>query len=200
MKRRHRGLKVYERKRRSSGFTIVELLIVIVVVAILAAIVIVAYNGVQGRARDSRRLEEIKTIVKALEAYKTTHGNYPAAASTPGAAGWEVSTNGTAATNFLSALVSSTDGITRVPVDPVNTGDSADLSPAASKDNFEYFYYRYGPGEYGCDSALGEYYVLGVTRLDGVASGQNSTQSPGFSCSGRNWSYEGAWVTGSYTN
>jgi prepilin-type N-terminal cleavage/methylation domain-containing protein len=35
----------------SSGFTIVELLIVIVVIGILAAISIVAYNGMQARAR-----------------------------------------------------------------------------------------------------------------------------------------------------
>lgn len=33
------------------GFTIVELLIVIVVIAILAAITIVAYNGIQARAK-----------------------------------------------------------------------------------------------------------------------------------------------------
>ena len=32
--------------RKSSGFTIVELLIVIVVIAILAAITVVAFNGV----------------------------------------------------------------------------------------------------------------------------------------------------------
>lgn len=185
---------------RQRGFTIVELLIVIVVIAVLAAIVVVAYNGVQGRARDSRRLQDIKAIVKVLEAYKVTHGNYPAAASTTGAAGWEVSTNGTSATNFLSALISGTDGVSKIPIDPVNTGDPSDLSPAAGHNNYEYFYYRYGPGEYGCDSARGEYYVLGVTRLDGVASGQNSSASPGFSCSGRSWSYEGAWVTGGYTN
>lgn len=36
-----------------SGFTIVELLIVVVVIAILAAITIVAYNGIQNRAKDS---------------------------------------------------------------------------------------------------------------------------------------------------
>lgn len=38
-------------KNKNSGFTIVELLIVIVVIGILAAITIVAYNGIQERAR-----------------------------------------------------------------------------------------------------------------------------------------------------
>jgi len=183
-----------------AGFTIVELLIVIVVIAILAAIVIVAYNGIQGRARDSSRVQDMKTIVKALEIYKTNNGSYPAANSTAGAAGWEVSTTGSAPTNFLSALVSSTNGISKVPVDPTNTGVAGDLAPAASKNNFEYFYYRYTAGDNGCVAARGDYYVLGVARMDGVASGQNAPTSPGFSCSSRNWSYEGAWVTGGYTN
>lgn len=40
-------------KRNQVGFTIVELLIVIVVIAILAAITIVAYNGIQNRAKAS---------------------------------------------------------------------------------------------------------------------------------------------------
>ncbi|HEX6415906.1 MAG TPA: prepilin-type N-terminal cleavage/methylation domain-containing protein [Candidatus Saccharimonadales bacterium] len=183
-----------------AGFTIVELLIVIVVVAILAAIVTVAYNGIQGRARDSRRVQDMKTIVKGLEIYKTNNGSYPAPVSTTGAAGWEVSTTGSAATNFLSALVSSSSGISKVPVDPTNTGVVGDLAPAASKNNYEYFYYRYAAGDNGCDSSKGAYYVLGIARMDSVASGQNASNSPGFSCTGRNWSYEGAWVTGGYTN
>lgn len=54
---------------RAKGFTIVELLIVIVVIAILAAITIVAYNGVQVRARNSARLQAADTIYKQLELY-----------------------------------------------------------------------------------------------------------------------------------
>jgi type IV pilus assembly protein PilA len=39
------------RRWGSAGFTIIELLIVIVVIAVLAAITIVAYNGIQQRAK-----------------------------------------------------------------------------------------------------------------------------------------------------
>jgi len=65
--------------RTQKGFTIVELLIVIVVIGILAAIVIVAFNGVQQRARDAERTSEIKTIQKKLEVFKAENGYYPSA-------------------------------------------------------------------------------------------------------------------------
>lgn len=48
------------------GFTIVELLIVIVVIGILAAITIVAYNGVQDRARATAITTGFKKIDKAF--------------------------------------------------------------------------------------------------------------------------------------
>ena len=43
------------------GFTIVELLIVIVVIAILASISIVAYNGVQQRARTTALQSDVRS-------------------------------------------------------------------------------------------------------------------------------------------
>jgi len=64
----------------SKGFTIVELLIVIVVIGILAAITIVAYNGIQTRARDASRASTVVTLKKALAMYAAdNNGQYPAA-------------------------------------------------------------------------------------------------------------------------
>lgn len=62
---------------RTTGFTIVELLIVIVVIAILAAIVIVAYQGIQQRADNSRIMEGVRFYQKALMAYATDHQSWP---------------------------------------------------------------------------------------------------------------------------
>jgi general secretion pathway protein G len=69
-----------DKLNRKYGFTIVELLVVIVVIAVLAAITIVAYNGIQARARDSQRDQDIKTVAKALELYYIDNGQYPAIA------------------------------------------------------------------------------------------------------------------------
>ncbi len=49
------------------GFTIVELLIVIVVIGILAAITIVAYNGVQDRARNAALKSEMNQLQKRIQ-------------------------------------------------------------------------------------------------------------------------------------
>ncbi|HYG83448.1 MAG TPA: type II secretion system protein [Verrucomicrobiae bacterium] len=62
---------------RERGFTIVELLIVIVVIAILATLVITAYNGVQQRARDSKRDSDVRAIQTAAEAYQSEKSLYP---------------------------------------------------------------------------------------------------------------------------
>lgn len=55
-----------QKYKHSSGFTIVELLIVIVIIAILAAITVVAYNGVQDRAKTSKRDSDVSLYIKAI--------------------------------------------------------------------------------------------------------------------------------------
>ena len=54
-----------------------ELLIVIIVIAILAAIVIVAYNGIQERAKTSSILATAHAYVNGLQSWAATTGSYP---------------------------------------------------------------------------------------------------------------------------
>lgn len=64
-------------KRLSPGFTIVELLIVIVIIGILAAITIVAYNGIQERARISSVSSALSQANKKLATYAVDGNGYP---------------------------------------------------------------------------------------------------------------------------
>ena len=85
---------------RQKGFTIVELLIVIVVIGILAAITIVAYNGIQDRAKFSKIQTDLKSVQKLIELYKADNGSYPTTPSN----GWLYS--GTNSTGWVPGIVS----------------------------------------------------------------------------------------------
>lgn len=63
--------------KTSKGFTIVELLIVIVVIAILAAISIVAYSGIQNRAKNSTAEQLASQVANKVAAYSTIKSTYP---------------------------------------------------------------------------------------------------------------------------
>ncbi len=64
-------------KKRSQGFTIVELLIVIVVIGILALLVITTYSGIQQKARNAKRQTDVQSIQTQLEAFFGQNGYYP---------------------------------------------------------------------------------------------------------------------------
>lgn len=65
---------------RQPGFTIVELLIVIVVIGILAAITIVAFNGVQNRAKLSSAQAASNAILKKAILANSLSSSYPSVA------------------------------------------------------------------------------------------------------------------------
>jgi general secretion pathway protein G len=145
--------------KSKSGFTIVELLIVIVVIAILAAITIVAYNGIQARARDNLRYTDAKTIMKALELYKVDHGSYPPHTATAAAiCGSHV--NG-------YSYGDATDGTWLKPLVDGGYLQKAPLSPNNGCTSF-YRYLHPAATSYNCPTRTDSYYVLEVYGVEGA--------------------------------
>lgn len=146
--------------KRLSGFTIVELLIVIVVIGILASITIVAYAGVQAKARDTVRVDSIGQIRSALEYYRIDNGYYPSAINSgasnegdlyPGN-GWEISSITTSTwLNRLSKYLPAGTSF-----DPINDGDSY----------FYYFFYTNNAGM--CGASTPNCYKLAIANLDSL--------------------------------
>jgi prepilin-type N-terminal cleavage/methylation domain-containing protein len=144
-------------KKHRSGFTIVELLIVIVVIAILATISVVAYNGVQQRARNSSRAQSVAAIQKGLELYRAERGRYPSATA-PGTNLPSGFTSPYGTTSGYSYSVATDDSWLRelrlsgfmpdIPKDPVNN-------------NTSYFIYYASTGIGSCQEPVYALIVIG---------------------------------------
>lgn len=67
-----------KRRELRAGFTIVELIVVIVAIAILATLVIVSYNGIQERARDTVTETDIANFEKDIHLHSFRRSSLPA--------------------------------------------------------------------------------------------------------------------------
>jgi len=92
--------------KNKKGFTLIELLIVIAIIGLLATLAIVSLTTAQRKARDTKRVADVKSIQSAMELYYSTNARYPYAAT------WD------ALGTKLSPY------ITQMPVDPQNNGSS----------------------------------------------------------------------------
>lgn len=69
-------MKTSNFKKNTFGFTLPELLIVMTVLAGLAAVMMVSYPASQRRARDTRRISDLKQYQTAIELYANRVGSY----------------------------------------------------------------------------------------------------------------------------
>jgi general secretion pathway protein G len=96
--------------KQRNGFTIVELLIVIVVIAILAAITIVAFNGVQTRAENTKTITAVNAYQKALRQYAIENGSYPTTGAFCLGDQYEVLNGTTAGCRYSTSVIGNTGG------------------------------------------------------------------------------------------
>ena len=115
-------------KQYKKGFTLIELLVVIAIIGILSTMAVVSLGSARTKARDSKRLADIRSVQTAVEIYYTDQGVYPGAAATNGCpiattiegcclndvsggeGGWKTAPNCTVGSTLIT-----------VPLDPRNT-------------------------------------------------------------------------------
>ena len=64
-------------RKKSSGFTLVELLVVISIIAVLSAVLMVNFVGMRERSRDSQKIQDLNAIKSALRMYYNDNQFYP---------------------------------------------------------------------------------------------------------------------------
>lgn len=95
------------------GFTLIELLVVIAIIGLLSTLAVVALGSARQKARDAKRLSDIKQVQTALELYYTDNNAYPAVTGVLGSASYAcLGSAGFAATGCPSAYMG------KVPLDP----------------------------------------------------------------------------------
>ncbi len=64
-------------KTEKKGFTLIELLVVIAIIGLLSTLSIIALNSARARARDAKRISDVRQIQLALEMYYNENNDYP---------------------------------------------------------------------------------------------------------------------------
>ncbi|MCC6678575.1 MAG: type II secretion system protein [Phycisphaerales bacterium] len=134
-------------RRRTSAFTLVEILIVVVILGILAAIVVPQFTNATQDAQAGNIQAQLDTLNNQLELYRARENEYPPLFLAGGATAWDDMTAG--------------GYIKTPPVNPFNGMSSVGDDPAA--DGWHWGVDLNGDGD---EADPGEATTLGATNYD----------------------------------
>ncbi|MBI3290679.1 prepilin-type N-terminal cleavage/methylation domain-containing protein [Candidatus Falkowbacteria bacterium] len=115
---------------RKKGFTLIELLVVIAIIGLLSTLAVVALNSAREKARDAKRVADVKQIQTALELFFNDASTYPSQDIDLGGSSSKVLCLGTGAcvagsncgfVDSATACVSGTTYMGLVPSNPAPT-------------------------------------------------------------------------------
>ncbi len=103
-------------RTKEHGFTLIELLVVLAIIALLASVIFASMGFIQKKSRDTRRMEDINSIVKALTMYNVGYNRFPISATTTTLDG----------TDSVSTALVNDKAINKIPRDPLHPDYSYD--------------------------------------------------------------------------
>ncbi len=143
-------MKMYAKVFKNSGFTLIELLVVLAIIALLASVIFASTGSIQKKSRDTRRMEDINSIVKALEIYQTSRNRYPKSET-------QIALDGT---DPVSTALIDDQAISQIPLDP--------LQPD--------YMYKYQTNSLGTDFTIT--FCLEGNSVPGYTAGCSNTITP----------------------
>ena len=166
-------------RNKSSGFVLIELMVVVAIIGLLANIAMTATAESRKKARDTKRISEIRQLRTAVNLYLSIYGQFPQDSSAAGECngGWDSPADG----DFVPELV--TAGLLNKDViDISNYNDN-------NGNCGNYQYRHYSAGHFGCDPSRGKFYVLQIVDLESTpgfgmfGAGGQYPSSPGYDTS-----------------
>jgi len=107
------------------GFTLIELLVVIAIIGILAGMVMVSMSGARSKARDARRLQDMRQLISAQEMYYGQYDRYYTCSTSAGDCGGKPNSYPAAIPPYLTATPSDPGSNTYKGLDNTATGQDA---------------------------------------------------------------------------